>query len=102
MMTEEHIKEAISLRYLELLAAYSGYKTSSSYPDYGTDLEVKEISFREENNKKRFFETGRELKFQLKSTTERGIIAEDNSIKYDLDFSTYNNLITRKKRKNPV
>ena len=28
MMTEEHIKEAISLRYIELVAAYDGYKSS--------------------------------------------------------------------------
>jgi len=102
MMTEEHIKEAISLRYLELLAAHSGYKTSASYPDYGTDLEVKEISFREENNKKRYFETGRELKFQLKATTEKGIIFEDDLIKYDLNSSTYNDLITRKNTKSPL
>ena len=27
-MTEEHIKEAISLRYIELIAAYNGYSTS--------------------------------------------------------------------------
>ncbi len=45
MMTEEHIKEAISLRYIELIAAFNGYKTGSSYPDYGTDLEIKEIDF---------------------------------------------------------
>ena len=42
MMTEEHIKEAISLRYIELIAAFNGFKTSSSYPDYGTDLDIKE------------------------------------------------------------
>jgi len=102
MMTEEHIKEAISLRYLELLAAYNGYKSSASYPDYGTDLEVKEISFRVENDKRRFLETGRELKFQLKATTERSIIIEGNSIKYDLDSSTYNDLITRKNTKSPL
>ena len=102
MMTEEHIKEAVSLRYLELLAAHNGYKTSTSYPDYGTDLEVKEISFREENNKKRFFETGREIKFQLKATTEKSIIIEGDFIKYDLDSSTYNDLITRKNTKSPL
>jgi len=102
MMTEENIKEAISLRYLELLAAYDGYKTSTSYPDYGTDLEIKEISFRKENDKKRYLETGRELKFQLKATTERSIIIENNSVKYDLDSSTYNDLIIRKNTKSPL
>ena len=43
MMTEEHIKEAISLRYIELVAAYNGYKSSSASPDYGTDLDIKEV-----------------------------------------------------------
>ena len=65
MMTEEHIKEAISLRYIELIAAFNGFKTSSSYPDYGTDLDIKEVDFRMENDHKRYLETGRELKFQL-------------------------------------
>ena len=60
MMTEEHIKEAISLRYIELIAAFNGFKTSSSYPDYGTDLDIKEVDFRIENQHKRYLETGRE------------------------------------------
>ncbi len=68
MMTTEHIKEALSLRYIELIAASNGYKTSSSYPDYGTALDVIEIGYRTENGRKRYAQTGRELKFQLNST----------------------------------
>ncbi|MDR2556847.1 MAG: DUF4365 domain-containing protein [Bacteroidales bacterium] len=102
MMTEEHIKENISLRYLELIAACNGYKACSSYPDYGTDLEIKEINFREENSRKRYFDTGRDLKFQLKATIEKNVEVEDGFIKYDLDASTYNDLITRKKSKSPL
>lgn len=52
MITEEHIKEALSLRYIELVTAYNGFKTSSSYPDYGTDLDIKEVDFRMENQHK--------------------------------------------------
>jgi len=102
MMTEEHIKEALSLRYIELIAAFNGYKTSSSYPDYGTDLEIKEIDFRIENQHKRYLETGRELKFQLKATTETSIIVENDIIKYDLNSATYNDLLTRKNTKSPL
>lgn len=101
-MTEEHIKEAISLRYIELIAAFNGFKTSSTYPDYGTDLDIKEIDFRLENDRKRYYETGRELKFQLKATTESSVIEEENLIKYDLNASTYNDLILRKYSKNPL
>ncbi len=102
MMTEEHIKEALSLRYIELVAAFNGYKTSSSHPDYGTDLEIKEVDFRIENQHKRYLETGRELKFQLKATTENSIVFEDEIIKYDLNSSTYNDLLTRKNTKSPL
>lgn len=102
MMTEEHIKEAISLRYIELVAAYNGFKTSSSYPDYGADLSVEEVDFRIENQHKRYLETGRELKFQLKATTENSIIDDGDIIKYDLNATTYNDLLTRKDSKNPL
>lgn len=102
MMTEEHIKEAISLRYIELVAAYNGYKSSSASPDYGTDLDIKEVDFRLENDHKRYLDTGRELKFQLKATTENSIIVDGDLIKYDLNASTYNDLLSRRYSKNPL
>ena len=84
MMTEEHIKEAISLRYIEVIAAHNGYKTNASFPDYGTDLDIIEVGHRTETGHKRYSQTGRELKFQLKATTENSISNEENFIKYDL------------------
>lgn len=102
MITEEHIKEALSLRYIELVTAYNGFKTSSSYPDYGTDLDIKEVDFRMENQHKWYLETGRELKFQLKATTENSVIDDGDLIKYDLNASTYNDLLSRKTSKNPL
>lgn len=101
-MTEEHIKEAISLRYIELIAAYNGYKTSSSYPDYGTDLSIIEVGYRIENDRKKYLDTGRELKFQLKATTVSSIIEENSTIKYDLDAKTFNDLIERKSKSYPL
>jgi hypothetical protein len=46
-MTEEHIKEKISLRYLELVAVYNGYTTDVPSQDYGIDLEIKEVGQRQ-------------------------------------------------------
>jgi hypothetical protein len=60
------------------------------------------VDFRVENLSKRYFETGRELKFQLKATTENSIIDDGDTIKYDLNASAYNDLLTRKDSKNPL
>jgi glutamate dehydrogenase/leucine dehydrogenase len=90
-MTEEHIKEAISLRYMELIAAYNGYTTDVPSQDYGVDLEIKEIGQRQVDNK--YTPTGRSLSFQIKATTNNSIIIESNLIKYDLSAKNYNDLV---------
>ncbi len=102
MITEEHIKEAISLRYIEIIAAFNGYKTASSFPDYGTDLDVIEVGYRLDNEHKRYSNTGRELKFQLKATTITSIIEVSDAIKYDLEVKAYNDLIERKNTAYPL
>lgn len=102
MMTEENIKEALSIRYIEILANYKGYKTSSIFPDHGTDLSIVEVSPREENQGLRYFDTGRELKVQLKATTERGVILNENELVYDLEAKTYNDLIYRMNNNKPL
>jgi len=102
MMTEEHIKEAISIRFIELVAAFNGYKTNSTYPDYGTDLNIIEVGYRTENGHKRYSDTGRELKFQFKATTINSIIEDNDKIIYDLDAKAYNDLIERKKTLFPL
>jgi predicted ABC-class ATPase len=103
MMTEEHIKEAISKKYIELIASRNGYSTSTPELDYGTDLSIIEVGLREDvNNKSRYSETGRELKFQLKATTENSIIISDEHLKYDLEAKNYNDLIMRRNTKSPL
>lgn len=101
-MTDENIKEALGLRFIEVLANYKGFKTNTSYPDYGTDLEIIEVDFRIENDHKRYCDTGRELKIQLKSTTENSIIQDTSVLKYDLEIKTYNDLISRKNNLRPL
>ncbi len=103
MMTTENIKEAISLRYIELIAAFEGYKTNSVYPDNGTDLSIIEVKLEpDENGRKRYRDTGRELKIQLKATTENSVTNEDSFIKYDIEAKTYNDLINRIKNNHPL
>lgn len=102
MIIEEHIKEAISSKYIELIAAFNGYTTSSVKPDYGTDLSIIEVDFQIENEKKAYLDTGRELKLQLKATTEKYIIDKNNIIKYDLNATTFNSLIKRRYSGQPL
>jgi hypothetical protein len=102
MMTQAHIKEAISIRYMQLIAAYNGYSTSAAHPDYGTDLDIKEIVFRQESAQGRYFESGRELKVQIKSATENTVLVGEDNISYDLAALTYNDLIIRKSSRTPL
>jgi len=60
------------------------------------------FGIRNENNKSRYSETGRELKFQLKATTENSVIVSDDNLKYDLEAKNYNDLIMRRNTKSPL
>jgi len=102
MMTDEHIKELISLRYIELVAAYNGFNTSVQDKDYGEDLSIIEVGYRIENGHKRLRNTGREIRIQLKATTVNSIIYEENIIKYDLEIKNFNDLIERRDSAYPL
>jgi len=98
-MTEEHIKEAISLRYMELIAAYNGYDVSNSKKDYGRDLQIDEVNLFDDG---RILSTNRSLHFQVKSTTVNSITEDESSIKYDLRAINYNDLIKLKDTASPL
>ncbi len=102
MIPENRIKELISLKFIELIANYNGHPTSIPHSDFGTDLDVKEVDYRIENGQKRYFETGKELKLQIKSTTEKNIISDNYFIKYHLESKTFNDIIIRRKTKKPL
>ena len=71
-MNVAHIKEQISFHYVGNLAAASGYKVNTGYPDYGVDMIISKISpFRRVTDQKIIFrETGELYEIQLKCTDE--------------------------------
>jgi len=101
-MTIENIKEAVSIKYIETIACYKGFKTSSIYPDHGTDLFIHEVEPRNENGRHRYVDTGRVLQLQLKATTEGGVEFRAGNIIYDLDATTFNDLIERRNNNRPL
>lgn len=96
-VTEEQKKEAISKEFLRILAHIHGYKITESAPDHGVDITVCPVKERiDPNGQRHFLDSQMRLDFQIKSTTIRGIIEDDNAIKYDLEVKAFNDLITRR------
>jgi len=93
-MTKEHIKEELSARCIEALANYMGFVTESHRKDYGIDLTIREIAKRIElNGKETLFPSNRELKVQLKATTEKQVRNAKGHLKFDLKVKNYNDLV---------
>ncbi len=93
-MTKEHIKEELSARCIEALANYMGFATESLRKDYGIDLTIREIAKRiEANGKETLFPSNRELKVQLKATTEKQVRSAKGYLKFDLKVKNYNDLV---------
>jgi Domain of unknown function (DUF4365) len=93
-MTVEHIKEDLSTRCIEALANRMGYSTESTRRDYGIDLRVVEVIKRKEpNGKTSYVSSNREIKAQLKATTDKQIRRNNGTIKYDLRVKNYNDIV---------
>jgi len=93
-MTIEQIKEDLSTKCIEALANRLGYSTESRRRDYGVDLKIVEILKRNEpSGKVSYYESNREIKVQLKATTEKQIRNRDGLIKYDLRVKNYNDIV---------
>jgi len=97
-MTNNQIKEAISASYVRTIANRRGYKTSTRELDHGVDMDLIEMTIRVQNGSQRYIESGREIKVQLKATTERGITRGGNVIRYPLESKTFNDLVDRRQR----
>ena len=93
-MTIEDIKEELSARCIEALANRLGFSTESMKKDYGIDLRIIEIVKRNEpNGKTSYFPSNREIKAQLKATTEKQIRVSKGVISYDLRVKNYNDIV---------
>ena len=82
MMTQQHRQEALSLAYIQAVAAMCGLTHSFPSKDYGIDIRLHDI----ERRGVRFVESGVRLDIQAKSTT--AIALTELDFIYDLDVST--------------
>lgn len=97
-MTIEQIKEQLSNRFVGVLAANKGFVIDKPEVDLGIDYQLKKTySYTLPNGKPRLSVDSRYIDIQLKATTENTIIDEQDSIRYDLEAKTYNDLIHRQK-----
>lgn len=97
-MTIEQIKEQLSNRFVGILAANRGFAIDKPEIDLGIDYQLKKIfNYTLPNGKNRLSVDSRYIDIQLKATTENTIVEEQDSIKYDLEAKTYNDLIHRLK-----
>ena len=90
MLTEPHIIESLSRAYVRALAGKAGLNLSVREYDYGVDGNFDEITIRD----KRRVESGFSLSFQLKASTQWQ--RDDNTVIYDLEAKTYNDLVLRR------
>jgi Domain of unknown function (DUF4365) len=90
VLTEPQIIESLSRAYVRALAGKAGLNLSVREYDYGVDGNFDEITIRD----KRRVESGFSLSFQLKASTlwQR----DDNTVIYDLEAKTYNDLVLRR------
>jgi len=89
-MTEEHIKDRLSLSYARAVAARAGYLCTVDELDFGTDGTFKEIGSYN-ITRKRYNNTGLCIDFQLKAS--ENIKFEEKCLVYDLESDNYNDLV---------
>jgi len=85
-MTRQHRQEALSLAYIQAVAAMCGLTHSFPSKDYGIDIRLHDV----ERRGNRFLESGVRLDIQAKSTTTSGF--KDTDLIYDLDLRAYDDL----------
>lgn len=95
-MTLEQVKEQLSNRFIGILAANKGFVIDKPDLDLGVDYQLKKTTtYSTPSGKTRYTYDSRYIDLQLKATTDNSIIAEPNSVKYDLEVKTYNDLVER-------
>lgn len=86
-ITEEHIKEGLSVAAVRALAHASGLNLKEYNYDYGLDGTFSGVKRRG----KRLVSNGFSLDFQLKASIN--VKLEDEFVKYNLEAKTYNDLV---------
>lgn len=86
-ITEQHIKEGLSVAFVTAIAHYSGLLLGGFSFDYGLDGNFSGVR----KTGKRYASNGFYLDFQLKASCNVEIF--DDYIKYNLEAKTYNDLV---------
>jgi len=95
-MTVDQIKEQLSNRFIGVLAANKGFAIDKGEIDLGIDYTLKKsYHYTSGSGKTRWNFDGRYIDLQLKATTDNSIVDGANSIKYDLEAKSYNDLVER-------
>lgn len=89
MMTQQHIEEGLSRAYVAAAAARAGINVGVPLHDYGVDGTFSKIG----SKAGRRLDTGVKLDYQLKASKNWRIDGE--TILYDLEAKTYNDLVER-------
>lgn len=96
-MTEEQRKEMISREFLRILANSHGFKIVEPPLDHGVDMIVCPVTERVlPNGHTRYLDSQYKLDFQIKSTTNAGVVDGDDDIRFDLESKNYNDLVARR------
>jgi Domain of unknown function (DUF4365) len=95
-MTHQNIKEQIGVFWFCLLASRMGCKVKWSNVSDGTDIEIEQTVSYHRKGKERHFSLGRSVEVQLKTTTKKHTIKDDQGFKFDLESKNYDDLIFRK------
>lgn len=87
MITTPHVKEGLSIAYVEAVSARAGTNiTSPRRHDYGIDGTFCQVTVYEDRRRER----GHKLDFQCKATVDWAL--EGDEIVYDLEAKTWNDL----------
>lgn len=96
-MTEEQKKEMISREFFRILAHAQGFKILEPPLDHGVDLVVCPVAEQTRpDGTVRYLDSQYKLDFQLKATTSQGVGDEVDSIRFDLEAKTFNDLVQRR------
>lgn len=99
-ITQQHRQEYLSRAYIQAVAAKAGYACARPEPDYGLDLQIRDIDEEYISEKETNYDDyGYVLDVSAKSTYNFKI--NNNSINYNLDIKAYNNLV-RENRGTPA
>jgi hypothetical protein len=86
VLTRNHRQEALSLAYVQAIAAQAGLSYSIPRPDYGIDISLRTIV--ERGNRRT--DASAQVDIQVRSTTRANV--SETQVIHDLDVTTYDDL----------